>query len=702
MYDPDTIKGLKTATADGKKILLEDFYHPPRETLDFIYDTYTQLIQWRSLREQPYKQFNNQTMTDYIDEARKKFWGYLPLASDVDTPQFFLPDTRDQIIQVLSRIANLKMKPTFDGVKGFDVVTATVMNDLFEVWRRGANRKISNFWQFLYCVLNGTVIVYTGYNSKIRKVKNITKYDAHTGETEWKEEEIDESDVEDVICNLEDIYVPKIWVPANQIQDQDEIIWRTLIKWKDFKNAFKGYSNHEYVVPGSQFSDSSIFADFLSYDVMGSDFVEVIKKFNGPKDQYGIIANGVLLNPITDRKTKKEEISPLPWNHKKLPFSGTIFEPLDPNFFYGMPLAQKVKSAQEAVNMFVELGMRREIKSVDAPIITNDPSIEDGLEFKSGNIYQVQAPVDQFKELGITGTGQSTWNWINFLRGSLAKSGSGGVGPLNASVQPRSATDISKESQDKEVSASLYYMFYQDLLEQKAWITIKNFIQFYTAAKTEMVLGGRKFKKILSIAEQTLWGGGIGSHEVRITDNPASAKELKKESYLRSIFKKERVDIIETTPDALRKVDFDLKINFEPEQSPSEERIQYLDFITTIMNLFGNIPGLLSPKKIFYRLLEKNNEPIGDFVDPAVESDYENDRFGIAPKQQPQSPQDRVNAALQGGGGQDGGQDQGGGSPQPNNIPGLNAANQGMRGMQMGAQGPASRMKKGGQILKKF
>jgi hypothetical protein len=348
--------------------------------------------------------------------------------------------------------------------------------------------------------------------------------------------------------------------------------------------------------------------------------------------------------------------------------------------------------------------MRREIKSVDAPIITNDPSIEDGLEFKSGNIYQVQAPVDQFKELGISGTGASTWNWINFLRGSLAKSGQGGVGPIAQGAQPRAATDIAQEAQEKEVSAGLYYMFYQDLLEQKAWITIKNMIQFYTAAKTEMVLGTRKFKKILSIAEQTLWGGGVGSHEIRITDHPASAKELKKESYLRSIFKKERVDIIETTPDALRKVDFDLKINFEPEQSPAEERVQYLDFITTIMNLFGNVQGLLSPKKIFYRLLEKNNEPIGDFVDPSVESDYENDRFGIKPKTQPPSPQDRVNAALQGGGqGQppQQGQPQGG-TPQPNQIPALNGANQGMRGMAYGAQGPRARMRKGGQILKKF
>src|SRR6185436_14655327 len=357
---------------EKKKILLEEFYKPPQETMEFIYSVYDKFIKWRSLREQPYKQFNNTTLQTYLDDSRKKFWGYLPINYVTDTPQFFFPETRNQIISILAKIAGMKMKPSFDGVEGFDIIKATVLKDLFEYWRRGSNKKIANFWQFLYNIINGTVVVFTAYHSKERTVKTITEYDPASGETQYKEEKLDDSEIEDLTVNLEDLYIPKIWEP--DIQEQDELIHRVLMKWSDFKNAFKGYSQESFVIPGSQFSDSSIFADFLSYDIRGADFVEVIRYYNVPKDQFAIIANGVLLNPM---KTKKgEEIAPLPWNHKKLPFSKTIYEPIDANFFYGMPLAQKVKSPQEALNRMFSLMLEREERSVAAPIITTDPSVE--------------------------------------------------------------------------------------------------------------------------------------------------------------------------------------------------------------------------------------------------------------------------------------------------------------------------------------
>src|SRR6185436_10930140 len=230
---------------EKKKILLEEFYKPPQETMEFIYSVYDKFIKWRSLREQPYKQFNNTTLQTYLDDSRKKFWGYLPINYDTDTPQFFFPETRNQIIAILAKIAGMKMKPSFDGVEGFDIIKATVLKDLFEYWRRGSNKKIANFWQFLYNIINGTVVVFTAYNSKERTVKTITEYDPASGETQYKEEKLDDSEIEDLTVNLEDLYIPKIWEP--DIQEQDELIHRVLMKWSDFKNAFKGYSQENPV-----------------------------------------------------------------------------------------------------------------------------------------------------------------------------------------------------------------------------------------------------------------------------------------------------------------------------------------------------------------------------------------------------------------------------------------------------------------------
>lgn len=660
---------------------LEDFYKPSEEVMEEIFKVYDKFLKWRSLRDQTYKQFNNDNAIGYWSDARQKFWGFLPLSYDTETPQFFFPETRNQIVNVLAKIANLRMKPTFEGVEGFDLVKATVLKDLFEYWRRGSNRKISNFWQFLYTIINGTVVVFTAYNSKVRKVKNITMHDPESGVTEFKEERLDDSDVEDIICNLEDIYIPKPWEP--DIQQQGELIWRTLFKWADFKDAFKGYELQGYVIPGMQFSDQSIFSDFLSYDVRGADFVEVIKYFNADKDQYMIIANGVLLNPIKEKKDGKEQhvVSPLPWNHKKLPFSKTIYEPIDSTFFWGMPLAQKVKSPQEALNKMWELMLAREERAISVPIITNDPSVELGLEFKPGNVYQVQADVNQYRELKMDPTTGSFWNALTALQGIIGRTAQGGAGMTLPSKQPRSATENAQNAQMQKENSGLYFMFYQDLLEQKTWLTIQNMIQFYTAHKTEKVLGDRKFHKILSLTEVKLFGGGIGNRELRITDTPEKPMELRRESYLRSLLKKERVEIIEVSPKAMRQLRFDIKINFEVENSPETERALYLDYITTISKLFGQT-GLLSMKKMLYRTVEKFGESISDVVDEKVVMDYESERFGI----KTDLPQYRPN------------------------LPQVNDMKQAYAGMANGAAGPGQRMANEGNggggngenILKKF
>ena len=84
-------------TKTGDKILLEEFYRPSKQVQEAIFDVYEKFIRWRSLREQGYKQFNGQQLTDWLEERTGKVLGLQPLSYDVDVPQFFLPETRNQV-----------------------------------------------------------------------------------------------------------------------------------------------------------------------------------------------------------------------------------------------------------------------------------------------------------------------------------------------------------------------------------------------------------------------------------------------------------------------------------------------------------------------------------------------------------------------------------------------------------------------------
>jgi hypothetical protein len=666
-----------------EKRKLEDYYFPPENIREEIFGVYEKYLKWKALRDAPYRQFNHQTLLQWLEESRRKFWGYIPLSVDSDTPQFFFPETRNQIISILAKIANLKLKPSFEGVEGYDILTATILKDLFEYWKRSSNRKIQNFWQFLYSIINGTIVVFTAYLSQKKKVKNIKFHDPETGITEYEEEELDESDVEEIIVNLEDFYIPKLWEP--DIQKQNQVIWRTLMKWSDFEQEFGKFEEFKYVMPGYQFADDSIFSQFISFDVRTDAFVEVIRYFNSLKDQYMIIANGVLLNPIK-RKGNRYEISPLPWNHKKLPFSKTIFEPLDANWFYGMSLPQKVKSPQEALNKMWELLLDREQRAVAAPIITTDPAVESGIEFKAGRIYQVQAPVDQYREISMSPASASYWNALQALHGIVQSTGSSSTFTTLTSRQPRSATENSYIREQKQEAIGLVTLFYQDLLEQKVWLILQNMIQFYTAQRVEKTLGKKKFHKILSLTDVKLFGGGVGNRELRITPTPSTAEELQQEALLRSLTRKEKVEIIEVSPEKLRSLKFDIKITFETENSPEAERLIFLDYITTIINLFGqavNSQGvpLISLKKMLFRVAEKFGENVYDIIEDPSFAEYEEERFGI--------PMEGRTPVL------------------PASIPpATNQFNQRFRGMMFGAEGPGERMRRSGitdeNILRKF
>lgn len=653
----------------GKKYKLEDYYRPSQEVQTFIYKVYEKLIRWRSLRDQPYQQFNGQPMVSYLRESRQKYWGYIPLTYDTELPQFFFPETRNEINKILAKVANLKLKPSFEGVEGFDVIKSQIFQDLFSYWSRNKGRNVENFWQYLYNIINGTAVVFTAYQSDVKEVKNITKYNSETGISEFATETLDNSEVGNVIVNLEDLFIPKLWEP--DIQKQGELCWRVLMKWHDFQEVYKDYELKDYVMPGSMFADPSIYIDFLSYDIRGDDFVEVIKYFNADLDQYAIIANGVLLNPVKDEKM--EFVAPMPWNHKKLPFSKTIFEPIDANFFYGMSLAQKVKSPQDALNKMWELMLDREQRSVAAPIITNDPSVELGLEFRAGRVYQVQAdPVSGYRELAMQPTSPSYWNALNSLDGLIQRTGSGTGGNLLISKQPRSAKEASIQDQEQDETAGLYFMFYKHLLEQEAWLVMMNMIQFYTATKTSDIMGDAKYNKILRLANVDLVNGGKGNRELRITGSPMKSKDLAREAYIRSLLTKEKVEIIEVTPTQLKQVNFDIKIDFEQERTPQTERAMYLDYISTVMQLFGQT-GLIDMQKVLQRVSEKFGENLADISsDQAIEA-YEAYLTNGGPTGIPSQGQPE-----QASGG-------------PASLPAVNKVNQGMRGMQFGGQGGAQR-----------
>lgn len=643
------------------KVLLEDKYKPSDELLEAIYDVYDKFAEWKAIKSNNYRQFGGTNLSSWLQNSRDKFYGYSPVSEDGQ--KFFFQETRNQITELLSRIANLRTRASFEGVEGFDILKSTLLNDLFHHWSRHAKRVYRNFRYYLYAVINGTVIVYVGFRHEKKKRESVTKYDDETGEMSWKMEDVEVAEVEEQLCNLEDIFFPKIWEP--DIQKQGEIIWREMITKADFDKRYGQFKNSEHVFEGSMLSDQSIFAELISPVAIDKNLVEVIRYYNSDDNKYMIIANGVLLNPA--KKNGKDVIGPMPWNHGQLPFGKEIFEFIDSQFFFGMSMGQKVSDPQKALNDMWELLIDREKKAIARPILTNDPSMEEGVEFKAGHVYQVGADVQAgYRELEMGSASSSYWNALGTLQGIIDRTGSGGVEPIQRSRQPESATAHRVSYQKERTISGMYYLSYEHLLEQISWLAVKNMIQFYSSSIVRRALGERKFNYIFALNDIRLVGGGNGNREVRVTDKPKPNKELQEEAMTKSLLKKEKVEIIEVTPQQLHDLSFDIKIAFDEELTPEGEQAMFMDWSIMMMNLFGQ-QGLVDPKKLAFRNIEKMRESPADIMPDELLGEYEMERFGVRasqPQQQQQVP---------------------GGMPQ------LNRFNQGLRGERYGAQGPQAR-----------
>jgi len=595
-------------TEQESKIKLEDLYKPSAAELDFIADVYQKYYKWRNNQNTSWKQFEGLTIKQYISEAREKFNGFLPINSLLDKkrPKFFSNEFRMSVEKVALYVANLVQNPKFSGVEGLDPALATFLNALLKYIRRGAYWKILDTYHFMQTIIDGTGIVFVSWTPKRRKLKNILEYDLTTGEIEFEEKEYIDDEITEVWVDPLDFFVPKIW--EINIQEQKECIWRQIMTWSDFKRRYGHFPLSKYVYPGIRLAEQSIYSEFLDKALFTSDKIEVVQYFNSEEDEYGIIANGVLINPLS-AKQRKSKISPLPWNHKSLPFAKTIYRLTSPALFWGVSLVMSAKDEVSAKNELIEMALDRITRATNPPVITTDTTVPNNLELESGKLYVSRGT---WQELQMNPLDPNVWNMQMVIDNQLQKDVTPMTFPTPPTRQPRSASEVLAQQQRELGSFQLQKTFYQDLIEQKVWLEIQNALQFLTAERARKIVGEQTFEKTLYV-ENIQTPNGLSDVILRIKESEqiSSSEDLAFQSVVASINKKRRIEIIEISINVLKNLKFDVEITFDTENTPAIRKAMFLEFIQTISQMF---PQLLDQRKALVRLFEVWNENPADYL----------------------------------------------------------------------------------------
>ncbi len=571
--------------------------------------TYEDYYKWKAQRDGCTDQFQGKQLEDFLTTSREMFWNSVVTPSN-DLRALDLSLTigfiRKEVWDFCSQLTSQDFKGKLSG-ENLDVFGVKVLQAIYDKWRFKSNDKVEKFWQILYGVVNGTVCEYVGYNNAKIKHRYLKEYDKTLGEYKIEEkEDYYYNDVWVEIAPLEDIYLSKTW--ERDIQRQGKMIWRNQMKWADFKRDFKTYDNAEYVYPGNQIAEDSLYFRLLKGSgVTSYDMVEVLKEYDAIEDEYTISANGVWLNAVG--KGNKQKRAPMPFNHKLMPFGWTIWKAIDEKFAYGMSSPFELKDYQKILNTGMSMEVEAELRAIDPPTLSSDFEAPE-LIFGQHKVIGVN-DVNAYKQMDVKEGSAAFFAMLNSLQGLMTAQAQGGIQQISPSKQPKSSREVLQMQMMKQQALGNSLLMYYNMLRQEMLLVIKTALQFYP---TNKFIGAKgRIVRAIKIPNTSLMGGGVGTLQVRLVKNKQDDLITYFESIEESIKNGKMTEIIEAPVDVVRDLEFMInEIKIAPAQTSELERATWMEqvFLPAIQNFVQ--AGLVDPAKLYLRWMEKMGEHPAD------------------------------------------------------------------------------------------
>lgn len=582
---------------------------------DVISKTYEDYYKFKAQRDGCTDQFQGRQLEQFLTISRESFWNSVVTPSndlaalDLNLTIGFI---RKEVWDFCSRLTSQGFQGKMDG-ENLDAFGVKVLQAIYDKWRFKSNDKVEKFWQILYGVVNGTVCEYIGYNNAKLKRRYLTEYDKELGG--YKIEEKDDyyyNDVWTEIAPLEDIYLSKVW--ERDVQRQGKMIWRNQMKWKDFQRDYHTFDNAEYVYPGNEIAEDSLYFRLLKGSgVTSYDMVEVIKTYDVIEDTYTIVANAVWLNPVG--KGKDQVRSPMPFNHKLMPFGWTIWKAIDEKFAYGMSIPFELKDYQKILNVSLTMLVEQELRAIDPPVLSSDFEAPD-LIYGQHKVIPVN-DVESYKVMETAEGSNSFYQMVNGLQGLMSAQAQGGTQSVTPTKQPKSAREVIQQQTIMQQALGNSLLMYYNMLRQEMLLVIKTALQFYPTNKYQD--SSNRLIRAIKLPNTALTGGGSGNLVVRFVKSKQDDLITFFESIEESIKNGRQTEIIEAPIDVVKNLEFMISsIKIAPEQSSEIEKQMYMENVITPMITTWIPAGLADPAKVFLRMMEKMGEHPADFASDKV------------------------------------------------------------------------------------
>lgn len=481
--------------ADQKEVS-QEVYIPSEKETAVINRVFTRFLRMQEERDKVRREFDGLTLKQYVNNSMDAYNGIVSeeLKATKEDWQSIIWDhkTRGKVKTTIAMIVGMRPYMSIVGKNETSHEYASDMSEVYEDSWKNENGAYKLYLQALSAVNKGTVIVEEMYVEEKVKRKEITSVDQETGKVRYKEKEVIKDGYGCVKANI--VNLLNFYPNENSAEIEHDCCVVNLYSETAFNKKFGKYPHAKVVHPGSFITGQSQ-TDILyrSISERKQDLIEVIRYYNEDLDEFVILANGFWINP-----QDQEEVSPIPFDHKRLPFTKTVFELADEECFYGKSLPDLMHGEQDADNALQRLMLDQEILKGNKPILLGMGIDIDSFQLYPGKPIKMTGDINQMKEMDLQGASQSGFQFLQMLKTNS---------DINTSIDPtaqgvHSGRKTARETvildENSKRNGGPFALHIYKLLFDRAKLRIPNIQQFYTNPVQYSVLQDKYGKPTLN------------------------------------------------------------------------------------------------------------------------------------------------------------------------------------------------------------
>ena len=453
-------------------------YTPTQKETEVVNRVWTRFNRMKDERDKPRHEFDGKTITEYVNYSMDAYNGIVSaeLKATKEDWQSLIWDheTRGKLKTIVSNVVGSRPFMSLIGETEADHSYAADMLEVFDDSWKKENGAYKLYEQTLSTACKGTVIVEEMYVEETVKRKEIISVDQETGAVKFEEKTVIRNGAGSVQSRIFPLL--QFYPNENSAEIKHDCCTLELFTEDKFREKYGNYPKAKYITPGTFISGTDL--DAIYYKSVGdrrNNLIEVLKYFNEDVDELVILANGFWINAQSG-----EQISPIPFDHKRLPFSKSVFELADEECFYGKSFPDLLSGEQQTRNALLRLMVDQEVLSINKPILLGMGTELESYEIYPGKTIKMTGDISQMKEMEMSGSSQSAMQLLQMLKGSS---------DVNTSISPtaqgvgsgrktaREAVILDENA--KKISGTFMINIYK-LLFDRANLRIPNIQQFYT------------------------------------------------------------------------------------------------------------------------------------------------------------------------------------------------------------------------------